>query len=242
MRPFAVPARELAHRAAAGLRVLGAGAAELMLPQRCPGCGEPADPRRLLCEACHAAIPRVSFALCARCLAAGRDPAGCARHPGFEVWPAWLYDERAAAMVHAFKFQARTALANELASDLARAVPPGAHELVLAIPLHATRRRERGYDQAALLADALAAVLGVPRLSRALTRVRCTAPQTDLDAAGRRRNLSGAFRVDAPRSLRGRRVLLVDDVVTTGATFEAALAALHEAGVHARGVALAWAQ
>ena len=74
------------------------------------------------------------------------------------------------------------------------------------------------------------------------TRARATRPQTGLDAAGRRRNLRGAFRVDAPRELRGRRVLVVDDVITTGATFEAALDALREAGAHASGAALAWAQ
>jgi len=232
----------VAARTVGWLRDLGASVAELLLPQRCPGCGVPADARRLLCDACHAAIPRVSFAICARCLAREREPVGCARHPGFQVWPAWLHDERAAAAVQAFKFEARTALASPLALEMARALPPGRFDLVLAVPLHPTRRRERGYDQAALLAEALGAALGVPRFARALRRERPTRPQTTLDAAGRRRNLRGAFQVPHSAELRGRRVLLVDDVITTGATFEAALAALEAAGAHATGAALSWAQ
>ena len=230
------------HEAGGALRRLGGAVVEYLLPQRCPGCGVPADAQRLLCEACRERIPRVSFALCARCLAAGCEPVGCTRHAGFGVWPAWLYDERAAALVQALKFGGRTALARELARELARALPPAPYDLVAALPLHPLRRRERGYDQAALLAEALGAARGVPRMAGALIRARATRPQTGLDAAGRRRNLRGAFRAAAPAELRGRRVLLVDDVITTGATFEAALAALADAGAHATGVALAWSQ
>jgi ComF family protein len=224
------------------LRRLGAGVVEYLLPQRCPGCGAPASTERLLCERCRGEIPRVSFALCARCLAGGREPVGCAVHAGYEVWPTWLYDERAAALVQALKFGARTALAGDLALELARTLPRAPYDLVAALPLHRVRRRERGYDQAELLAEALGGALGVPRIPGALIRARATRPQTGLDAAGRRRNLRGAFRAAAPAELRGRRVLLVDDVITTGATFEAALAALADAGAHATGVALAWAQ
>jgi ComF family protein len=234
--------RALAVRAARRFRDLGAGVAEFMLPQRCPGCGAPADARRLLCDSCRAAIPLVSFPICARCLAFEREPAGCTRHAGFQVWPAWLHDAIAAAAVQAFKFGARTALASELALEMVRAIPPAGFDLVMAVPLHRVRRRERGYDQAALLAEAVGAALGVPRLADGLRRERPTRPQTSLDAAGRRRNLRGAFRVMRASELKGRRVLLVDDVITTGATFEAALSALEDAGARASGAALSWAQ
>jgi predicted amidophosphoribosyltransferase len=113
---------------------------------------------------------------------------------------------------------------------------------VLDVPLHAARLRERGYNQSAALADALADVLGAPRLPGALVRVRATPPQARLGPAARRANLAGAFAIERPARLRGRRVLLVDDVLTTGATLDAALAALHDAGADAAGVALAWAQ
>ncbi len=213
------------------------------LPQRCPGCGAEADPAWLLCAACHAAIPRLSYALCVHCLARGREPVGCTRHAGHLVWPAWVYDERAARVVHAFKFAERPALAAALARDLAAALPPGlAPDLVIGVPLHPARRRERGYDQAALLADQLARVIGAPRLEGALARVRSTPPQSRLGSGARRRNLAGAFRVVRASAVAGRRVLLVDDVVTTGATLEAGLDALAAAGAEPVAAALAWAQ
>ena len=217
--------------------------AAFVLPQRCPGCGAAASPARLLCDGCRAAIPRVSFALCARCLARGQAPSGCKAHPGHAVWAAWLYDERASRVVHALKYQGRRGLAAGLGIELARVVPPAPRmDLVLAVPLHSARRRERGYNQAGLLAEALAGAIGVPRLEGAGERVRDTRPQARLDPRARRANVAGAFRVKDPDRLEGRNVLLVDDVITTGATFEACLEALGRAGARAAGVALAWAQ
>ena len=217
--------------------------AAFALPQRCPGCGVHAAPERLLCEACRAAIPRVSFALCAHCLARGREPAGCKAHPARLVWPAWLYDERAACVVHALKYEGRRGLAPGLAAELARVVPPVPRaDLVMAVPLHPARLRERGYNQAGLLAEALAGTIGVPRLEGAIVRARDTRPQARLDPRSRRANVAGAFRVTNPGRLEGRSILLVDDVVTTGATLEACLEALAGAGARAAGVALAWAQ
>jgi ComF family protein len=217
--------------------------AEFVLPQRCPGCGVAALAERLLCEACRAAIPRVSFALCTHCLARGREPAGCRAHPGRQVWPAWLYDERAACVVHALKYQGRRGLAPGLAAELARVVPGAPRtDLVMAVPLHSARRRERGYNQAGLLAEALAEAIGVPVIEGAIERARDTRPQARLDPRARRANVAGAFRVKQPGRLEGRNILLVDDVVTTGATLDACLAALERAGASAMGVALAWAQ
>jgi ComF family protein len=229
--------------ARAALAAWAGDLAAFALPQRCPGCGAPARSTLLLCEACRAAIPRVSFALCARCLARGRDPAGCLAHPGHGVWAAWLYDERAARVVQALKYEGRRGLAPGLAAELARVAPPAPRaDLVMAVPLHSARQRERGYNQAGLLAEALAGAIGVPRLAGAIERVRDTRPQARLDPRARRVNVAGAFRVRNPERLRGRTILLVDDVVTTGATFEACLEALGRAGARAAGVALAWAQ
>jgi ComF family protein len=231
--------RALAHAALDRARDLEAFA----LPQRCPGCGRPAEPERLLCEACFERIPGLSFALCARCLVRGREPVGCARHPQAVVWPALVYDERAALLVHALKYGGRPGLAVALADRLARVLPaaPGA-DLVTAVPLHPARRRERGYNQAWRLATALASRLGVPALEDVLVRVRHTPAQARLDPERRRRNLAGAFRVTEPQRYRHRRVLIVDDVVTTGATLEACLGTLTAAGARPVGAVLAWAQ
>ena len=213
------------------------------LPQRCPACGHPAEPRRLLCERCLAAIPALSFAVCAHCLLRGREPVGCRRHPRAQVWPALVFDERAALLVHALKYGGRPGLAEALGTRLAEALPASLEvDLVTAVPLHSARRRERGYNQAWHLALALAARRGLPAIEDVMTRVRATAAQARLDPSERRRNLAGAFRVPEAVSYRGRRVLVVDDVLTTGATLEACLEALAEAGARPVGAALAWAQ
>jgi ComF family protein len=217
--------------------------AAFALPQRCPACGAQAGPERLLCARCQARIPRFSTALCVRCLAAGREAVGCLGHPGFVARAAWIYDESAALVVHALKYDERPHLAKALGEEMARTLPPGYRpDLVLEVPLHRTRRRERGYNQAAVLADSLAVAVAAPRLPGALVRVRPTQAQARLGPAGRRANLAGAFRVRRPAALEGRSVLIVDDVLTTGATLEACLVPLHAAGANASAVALAWAQ
>ena len=145
--------------------------------------------------------------------------------------------------VYALKYGERPGLARALGEEMARALPRGYRpDLVLEVPLHRTRRRERGYNHAAMLADALAKALRAPRLEGALSRVRPTRAQARLGPAERRANLTGAFRAVRPAALAGRSVLIVDDVITTGATHEACLEPLHAAGASALGVALAWAQ
>ena len=212
------------------------------LPQRCPACGSETDADRVPCPACAAAIPRLGVPLCMRCLAAGAEPAGCGRHPGHRAWAAWIYEERAASAVHAFKYHGRTRLAKELSAPIAESLPAAYRpDLIVEVPLHSARSRERGYNQAALLADALAERLGCPRLPEALLRQRPTRPQARLGPGARRANLAGAIRVRAPERLEGREVLVVDDVITTGSTMEACLDALTACGARPAGAALAWA-
>lgn len=217
--------------------------ATFLWPQRCPGCGVPPARHALLCSACLARIPRLSLPLCACCLAREAADPVCAKHPGFRVWPAWVYDERAALAIEAFKYGQRTDLAAGFAGELARVVPPGfPPDVVTEVPLHPARERERGYNQSALLAARLASAAGIPYVPRVLERVRATRAQARLGPTARRLNLRDAFRVRHPERWTGRRILLVDDVVTTGATLEAALAVLRGAGARAEALALAWAQ
>lgn len=102
-------------------------------------------------------------------------------------------------------------------------------EIVVPVPLHPSRLRGRGYNQAALLAWALSRRIGLPMDEESLCRVRATLPQMRLPAADRRRNVEDAFRCTTDR-LSGRQVLLVDDVCTTGATLEACADALRKGG------------
>jgi ComF family protein len=109
-------------------------------------------------------------------------------------------------------------------------------EGLVPVPLHPARHAERGFNQAELLAAPCATRWRLPTLARALVRVRPTLPQADLDAEARRANVRDAFEVGRPGEVRGRRVLLVDDVLTTGATAGAAARALRAAGAAEVGV------
>ena len=216
--------------------------ASFVWPRRCAGCGDSPTGSHVLCERCLGAIPRLSLPLCARCLAREAADPVCARHAGFTVWPAWTYDEHAAVAIEALKYGGRTDLAPALAAELARVVPASPRlDFVTEVPLHPTRERERGYNQSALLAAEFARLAGVPHLPGVLRRVRATAAQARLGPAARRANLRGAFAARHPGQIAGRRVLVIDDVVTTGATLEAALAALRDAGAEASAAAVAWA-
>jgi ComF family protein len=118
---------------------------------------------------------------------------------------------------------------------------PARDSVVVAVPLHTRRERERGYNQADLLARRFAAIAMLPCLSGVLTRIRHTASQVEApDRATRFENMTGAFVCTVPQSVRGRAVILIDDVSTTGATMEEAARALKAAGARSvTGVVLA---
>ncbi len=217
---------------------------DLFFPPRCPGCRQ-LQPRPGFCRPCRETFTELPGQRCRRCSEPEAD--GLCAHcrqspPAFEAVAApFLYGGALAEAVHRFKYED----APHYAADLA-AVAGGAAAfelqwctLVAPIALHPKRLRERGYDQALLLARALAKVSGKPVAARALRRIRETAPQVGQDRAARASNLAGAFAAD-PGQVRGQRVLLVDDVVTTGATAHEAALALRNAGAEAvRVVALA---
>ncbi|HMB52471.1 MAG TPA: phosphoribosyltransferase family protein, partial [Thermoanaerobaculia bacterium] len=174
------------------------------------------------------------------------------RAPAFRRFVApWAFAPPLAAVLHHLKFRRRGDLGERFAAPLADWLaafeprlfePPLDSHLVCAVPLHPWRRLRRGYNQAERLARPLAARLGLP-YATALRRRRATPPQTALSRDDRRRNVAGAFAVARRGAGRvaGRRVLLVDDVATTGATLDAAARALRAAGAR-RVVALAAAR
>jgi ComF family protein len=133
-------------------------------------------------------------------------------------------------LIHLYKYGGVAPLARPLAAFLARALPRAERfDLIVPMPLHWIRRWRRGFNQSELLARKLAQRTGLP-ISLAVSKRKRTAPQAGLTSAERRTNVAGAFQVKRRKEIEGRHVLLIDDVLTTGATAGACSAALKRSG------------
>ena len=224
-------------------RPLVDGCARLLWPARCLVCGDPGVGGRDLCVACADALPwnRHACATCALPLpaAAAFDPSppppcgACLRQPPplGAAHAAFVYGFPVDRLLPRLKFHQGLAagrLMSQLAAQAFAAAPRP--EAIVPIPLHRTRLRERGYDQALELARPLARALDLPLRDDLLRRRKATAQQSRLDATARRRNLRGAFEVISRARLPAH-VALFDDVMTTGATLHAAATALRRAGI-----------
>jgi len=213
----------------------------VVFPAACPACARPlAHPTRgPLCDACWDALPRHRGGLCgcglplpAALVVCGRCRRG--RQPftsGLSLGP---YEGPLRTVIHELKYRGKRRVAKRLAEALL-AEPGtdallGTSDLLVPVPLHPRRRRERGFNQAELLAEELGRRVGRPCAPAALVRRKDTAPQAGLSAAARRRNVAGAFAVRGQGQVAGRVIALVDDVLTTGATAQACARALLAAG------------
>ncbi len=225
-------------------------ALDAVLPPQCLACGAATDEPRKLCAACWSKITWLAAPLCQRCgvpfefdpqpggaaaLLCGaclRDPPAFAR-----ARAAFRYDDSGRGLILAFKHGDRLHGAPAYGQWLARA---GAEllqdaDLIAPVPLHWTRLAWRRYNQSALLANAAARVAGRRCVPDLLVRTRRTQQQGDMGRAARQRNVRRAFRVTRRHMalLPGQRVVLIDDVLTTGATAEECVRALLEAGAAA---------
>jgi len=199
---------------------------DLLFPPRCASCGAAG---RSVCPVCARRVPVVTPPLCARCGRPSEDPlSACAECPPpviSVVRTPFLYDGPVADLVRALKFRGWAWAARALGGAMA-AVWEERVDVVTWVPLSRARRRERGFDQAERLARVVARRLDRP-LEPLLRRVADTPAQARLSGPDRRRALRDAF---VARRRSARSVLLVDDVLTTGATAAACARALREAG------------
>ena len=195
-------------------------------------CGELSGVGRL-CPACERAMPERAVAQCPVCAAPAVNDELCGRcqsdPPAFDATQAWhLYVFPVDRMVHALKYRGDLSLAAFFAHQLATLIEPRAYDMMVPMPLHPRRLSERGFNQAHEIARWLARARGVPLSVRTVRRVVDTRPQADLPWRDRKAYIRSAFmcaeRVD------GARVLVVDDVMTTGASLDALARALKTAG------------
>lgn len=221
---------------------------DLLLPAACPLCGNllgrgtTAD----FCPDCRSAIPALPSPRCSRCALPFATEGGvdhlcavCLREPQpdfFRVHAAGCYAGLLRQAVQRFKYSGDIGLDRPLANLLADRLDPPLAELLVPVPLHSGRLRARSYNQSLLLARCLGRRLGLPVAPGMLCRTRPTPPQQGLAAAVRRSNLRGAFALgEDPRE---RRILLVDDVLTTGSTVRECARVLMAGGAAAVEVAV----
>lgn len=192
----------------------------LIREPRCPRCGQPhtskkihESPLPLPCRVCRATTPFFDRALAAA-----------------------YYEDMLKEAIHQFKFRQKTALGNPLAQILATTLSKEFHlfnnHTVLPVPLHRTRQRQRGYNQSAILAKEVARHFHLPLVLNNLRRIRPTESQARLNGRkARQENVKDAFQVTSPAELCEKQVILVDDVMTTGATVNECAKTLKKAGV-----------
>ena len=222
-------------------------ALDLIFPPLCPVCRELlGDGRRdPLCGTCWGRLSRIGPPWCRCCgvpLTIDGQCGTCrSRPPRFAyARAAARYGDEVREAIHAFKFAGRRSLADplgDLLADLGLSALPGPRpDVLVPVPLHRRRQRDRGYNQALLLARRLEQHWQIPVAAGVLARRAATAPQADLDAVARRRNVRGAFVALDPAAIVGRHVVLVDDVFTTGATVGECARCLTRAGASVVGV------
>ena len=237
-----MPVSESAFGFVAAPAARGARAAlDFLLPPLCMACREPVDAPGRLCADCWSGVDFIDEPLCDSCglpfdydIGSGAVCPSCAASPPrfARARAAMRYGETARRLAAGFKYADRCHLAPALASWLMR---PGRAllaeaDLLVPVPLHRWRLLARRFNQSAMLALALSRLCGAPAAPRALVRRRATPPQQGLSRRQRMKNVAGAFVAAPGAGVKGRRVVLIDDVYTTGATANACARALLRAG------------
>ena len=235
------------ERAARGnreiLKSLYHAAADLLLPKCCAVCDHllDANERGIVCGHCWSRVRELPYPRCARCghPVDGHQCRWCANLPPF-VRSArsccWIGAGSGKDIVHALKYDGWTRVAGEIGERMSRMTfPPDVERertALVPVPLSRQRLRERGFNQSALIARALEDRWQIPAWTDVLDRVTSTRSQTRLTPGERQGNVAGAFSVplEARSKIRGAHLILVDDVVTTGATLRASASALFAAG------------
>jgi len=212
------------------------GLIDFLYPPVCLCCGHFLEnSRELICAACFDGIDELDFPFCSNCRQFIENKAGCGDcdETAIPVFCLGHFTDELQKAIHSFKYHGFRKLSGELAGRLmnkfASNISKVGADCIIPIPLHIMREKSRGFNQAALLADIIGERIGIPVVTDVLFKVRRTRDQAKLDPEQRRKNIEGAFEVH-DHSLKDKKVIIVDDVVTTGATVNEAAATLRRAG------------
>jgi ComF family protein len=220
------------------VRGLGNLLLDFALPPRCAGCGEISDEVGAFCPACWRQLEWLGNSGCQRCglPLAGTEAEICARcladPPRLDrIRAAVAYDEIPRSVTLRLKYGRKVALARTMARYMAPLRGEwGDDAMLMPIPLHRGRLWGRGFNQSGLVASELSRQWGLPTNFHLLRRVKRTKPLKGLNHIQRRKAVAGAFKVAGPDRLKGRTVVLIDDVFTSGSTAEACARVLRRAG------------
>lgn len=204
-----------------------------ILPQNCILCGSACD-RQQLCTGCSGDLPfhrTPSCPICALPSPQAEVCGECLKHPPHfdATFAIFSYDFPANALLRALKYQGRLEIAEFLATTLVHNLAGCKRpDLIIPMPLHTSRLKERGFNQAAEIARRVARLMNVPLAVDAALRVRATEPQAGLPLAKRKKNLRGAFA--SGQALSGKKIAVIDDVMTTGTSLNELAKTLKAAG------------
>ncbi|MGB2698055.1 MAG: ComF family protein [Candidatus Zixiibacteriota bacterium] len=214
---------------------------DFVLPSHCITCGNYlSQQERIVCDVCWdnlEVLPSPFCPVCKNILEQGNLLCRiCTERKNLcAVRSLGVFDNYYQKMIHGFKYQQKMSLGQRLGKRLGEKLKDdkltSGFDCIIPVPLHSTRKRERGFNQSEILAQELSDVTHIPVLKKVLKRTRNTKDQTKLTPEERIENVRGAFTLKDPEKIEGKKIILVDDVMTTGATLEECAIVLREAGV-----------
>ena len=195
-----------------------------VFPRRCSYCGKTVKPGMSCCDDCAVSLPRIEGEICRKC---GREKKCCSCRNAEKYYDGlaapFYFTGNVRKGIHAYKFRRWRTSAEAFGGEMAKTVRSRFEsvdfDFIISVPLTDKSRRERGYNQCELLADELSRHLGIEHKKDILVKIYETRKQHTISSVFRKGNLSGVFEVNNPAEVEGKTILLVDDISTTGETF-----------------------